>query len=127
MIAPLSTSSVNVGPLESVLDAPGLIARIKGDLTFLHVIFEAFRCQYPEQRSEMKSAFAGNDLGRVRTVAHSLKGNASTLGGHRVAAAAAEVIAACGDSGSALLPELFRRLDLEVCQFQQAMMQLIKK
>ena len=125
MIASLSSSSMNLTGGNEVLDQVGLVARIKGDMTFLRIVFEAFRSQYPEQRSEMKAAFAANDFSRVRTIAHSLKGNASTLGGQRVAATAADVMAACADGASVGTTDIFRRLDAEVGQFQQAMTALL--
>ena len=125
MIASLSAHSVNLTEANQVLDQVGLLARVKSDMTFLRIVYEAFQSQYPEQRGDMKAAFAANELAKVRTIAHSLKGNASTLGGQRVAATAADVMAACGDVSPSGVPALFRRLDAEVSQFQQAMNALL--
>ena len=125
MLATLSTPTINVADGNQVLDQTGLMARIKGDMTFLRIIFEAFRAQYPDQRGEMKSAFAANDFTKVRTVAHSLKGNASTLGGQRIATTAANIMATCAEASPTNLPSLFRRLDTEVGQFHQAMTALL--
>lgn len=126
MIATLTTWPVPTEPLNPpALDEPGVLARVKGDLTFLHVVFEAFRTQYPEQRSEMRKAIAAGDLTSVGTLAHSLKGNASTLGGQRVAAVAADMVATCRVMDAGPLAELLRRLDQEVSYFQKAMIQLL--
>jgi HPt (histidine-containing phosphotransfer) domain-containing protein len=127
MIASLSSSSFNLGDMRPVLDETALLARVKSDMTFLHVVFEAFRRQYPDQRHDMRTALAANDLASVRTLAHSLKGNASTLGGSRVAEVAAEVMGASDDAASSALPDLLRRLDVEVSQFQMAMTQLLNR
>lgn len=129
MIAPLATtpSLSELGLVPPPLDEAGVLSRVKGDLTFLHVVFEAFRTQYPEQRSEMRKALAGRDLTSIGTLAHSLKGNASTLGGQRVAAVASDIVAACRVLDDAKLPDLFRVLDLEVAYFQKAIHRLLKR
>ena len=125
MIASLAASASSPSDAFSVLDQVGLLGRVKGDMTFLRIIFEAFRSQYPVQRDEMRTASTADNFEAVRTVAHSLKGNASTLGGQRVADVAAEIVEECKQYNAAALRELFRRLDHEVAQFEQAMKTLL--
>lgn len=127
MIASLSSSSLNLGDLRPVLDETALLARVKNDMTFLHVVYEAFRRQYPDQRHEMRAALAAKDFASLRTLAHSLKGNASTLGGSRIAEVAAEIMSASGNAATTQLHELLRRVDFEVSQFQLAMTNLLNK
>jgi HPt (histidine-containing phosphotransfer) domain-containing protein len=127
MIASLSTSSFRHGDPRPILDEAPLLARVKSDLTFLHVIFEAFRRQYPDQRHEMRAAVAANDFVSIRTLAHSLKGNASTLGGVRVAGIAAELMTAADKPDPASAKDLLGRLDVEVSLFQQAMQTLLNR
>ncbi len=125
MIATLSSSSMSLAPAGSVLDEVGLLARIKGDMTFLGIIFEAFQSQYPGQRADMRTALTANDFEKVRTIAHSLKGNASTLGGQRVAGVAAEIMASSALGEATGVHDMFRRLDAEVALFQKAMSHLL--
>ena len=64
-----------------VLDIEDVIARIGDDLEFFASLTDKVRDDFPDKIETIRNAIAENDVGRVRRVAHSIKGLAGNLGG----------------------------------------------
>jgi two-component system sensor histidine kinase/response regulator len=76
---------------DEVLDTPGLLDRVDGDLDFVRELALGLRDDRPRWLDELQSGLASHDAARVEHAAHAICGSAANLGGRRAAALAREI------------------------------------
>ena len=94
----------------SVLDGPGLLARLMGDMDLLREVAAEFLTDAPERLAALSAHAQAGDAQAVRYEAHTLKGAAANMGGLTLANLAEQVENAARaddlDRAKALLPEM---------------------
>ncbi len=69
-------------------DLPGVLERFSGDQGILIRVMKAFTDDFRAWESEARQALAADDLVRLKSLAHSLKGGADGVGAHKAEQAA---------------------------------------
>jgi signal transduction histidine kinase/CheY-like chemotaxis protein len=118
----------SVEPLEEppVL-APEHIDQLRGlqgedDSDLVHDIVQGFIRDAPGRLASLDEASAGGDRSALEQVAHSLKGSAGMLGGHRFAARCQLVESAARDGPWPLAPELLILVRKEFAALREALL-----
>lgn len=63
-----------------VLDREGTLQRLKGDISFLHILYGVFADDLPTKLAALDQALAQGDMPLLQRTAHSLKGASATVG-----------------------------------------------
>ncbi len=89
-------------PAASLLDQRGALMRFDGDVELYRDICETFLSDYPHKLERIGQALATDNLETATLLAHSLKGNAGTVGATQATQAAADLEQAVRDGNTAL-------------------------
>jgi HPt (histidine-containing phosphotransfer) domain-containing protein len=66
-------------PADRVLDPTQVLDRVGGDRKLLRELVEVFLADSPRLRTDIRTAIAGGDAGKLRLAAHALKGAVGTF------------------------------------------------
>jgi HPt (histidine-containing phosphotransfer) domain-containing protein len=91
-----------------------LLERVENDRELLHELVSIFKTEFPRQIEDLRDAIAHQDIARVATLSHALKGMLTNLAvkGAAKGAFALERLARQGDAAS--LPKAFTEFERQV-------------
>ena len=91
-----------------------LLERVENDRELLHELVSIFKTEFPRQIEDLRDAVARQDIARVVTLSHALKGMLTNLAvnGAAKGAFALEKLARQGDAAS--LPQAFTEFERQV-------------
>jgi signal transduction histidine kinase/CheY-like chemotaxis protein len=114
-------------PEHADFNEPGLLSRVLENRKLAARVVEAGLSDLPRQLSALAEALAADDLSRVETVAHSLKGAAANTGGEQVSQIAGEMERRSRAGNLATARELMPELEARARAMRAAMEQFCEK
>ncbi|MEI6207632.1 MAG: Hpt domain-containing protein [Desulfuromonadales bacterium] len=102
------------------IDIPSVLARVKGNHSLVRTIIIEFRTVNLATVSSLRQAIAGDEREATRSLVHTLKGLAGTIGAKAVAATAIRFENAVGEGNEAVFPELLDTLEEQMTEVFEA-------
>jgi HPt (histidine-containing phosphotransfer) domain-containing protein len=84
-----------VSERELVYDANAIASKCDGDVDFIRHLVHLYLTEYPQQADVLRRASDSEDLERLYSVSHSIKGAISQFGARRGVEAAQSIEASC--------------------------------
>lgn len=64
---------------EEIVDLPDVLERVQNDKELLLELFDIFEEDFPKKRQALSAAIAAKDIGKIKEIAHSIKGASGNL------------------------------------------------
>jgi PAS domain S-box-containing protein len=114
-----SEVTVPSSPVPPILDRPGLLKRLGGDLELIGDVLAAFSADAPTHITNLLDALNRSDTIAIRRIGHTLKGSAASVGAEAVRSVAYQVELAGSDGEIHLIPKLLTQLKTELSRLLQ--------
>ncbi len=102
--------------VEAVLDLPGTLDRLDGDVELVQELFNMFVREIPSRIKDFRQAITDNDMGRMEKLIHSFKGVAGNLGATKIDEIALQIEKEAQKNNRKRVVELFPSLEEAIAQ-----------